>query len=150
MANLKRNHECPTCKVDFWDKTVDFINGQLGPVWKCPNCGHVDARRVNKRHNHITPAQRKAIEYAIEYNMRGRDPQKYEVVGREETVSDDGTVALKYTIQNSNPNTFGFIFPDTYLIFIGRRGGYRAFKYKTDTKESIAYTGVYALIYGRI
>jgi len=100
----------------------------------------------------MSNSQEHALEYAIcnlthqyvtRMNNAGDGDGKYQVRECEVLPTDYKTVILQMSFDNGLPGTYGFNHPTRLQLFIGSKGGYRA--YKNCGKGLV--TGRRALIY---
>lgn len=121
-AHRKRGKECPTCNVDWWERTIDWKDGQRVPVWECPNCLHKDLRQERQSGTEITPSQERAIAQLI----AGAADRGFYEVKTHTTEMRDGHAFL--SIMRGRPNDEGTnieMFRQHALFVIGRSGGIR-------------------------
>jgi len=130
MALINRpNHPCANeyCGSTFYEKSYDFVDGEMVPTWACCNCPTTQPRIERKKGTEITPSQRKVIEQ-IKRMGTEKNYFKQEERGtvwidvQEEMIGDSGLVCWSGQLVNAEKgdNDIDGIYVH---VVIGRRGG---------------------------
>lgn len=128
--------ECPTCGNHIW--TADLLDGS--PVWQCTNCSHRRPRKVTKRGEGVTPAQRAAADRFMFRALHWACPDtapghacRYEVKKHEEKMQHGRlSVVFEVGLKNDDGTAASIFCRDHYMWFFGRKGGVSAYDSKLE------------------